>query len=112
MLIQSIRKLAADYPDVCYPDTYTNCKYTTGLAGPGEGCIVGQGLLAAFPHHLEALKDLDDRGFFGPESLLNACQLNYNRTDIQWLETVQMHQDKGTSWRESVALADERLGLI
>lgn len=109
MLIEAIRKLAKDYPDACYPASV--CRYTEGLAGPGEGCIVGQGLLAAFPDRFEIAKGLDEDGTFGPQRLLRECGLNYNSLDLRWLEIVQNHQDKGTTWRESVAMTDEYFGL-
>ena len=57
MLIEAVRKLAEDYPDAVYNETY--CRYSVGEAGPGEGCIIGQAVMTAFPSCTKAVKKLD-----------------------------------------------------
>lgn len=69
-LVQSVRKLAAKYPDTVYPSgDVPYSRYTEGDCGAGAGCIIGQALQDC------GMKDIaeyaDNQGEMNVCSLLN-----------------------------------------
>ena len=102
-LVQTVRKLAADYPDAVYQGTDRGCFYTIGECGPGNGCIVGQAL-QKLGYELEGF---DEQKGVGIGILIARLEIPCSCQDKDWLIFVQDYQDMGKPWKEAVKLADE-----
>jgi hypothetical protein len=107
-LVQSVRKLAAKYPDTIYPsEGLPYCKYTEGTCGAGKGCIIGQGLQDCGMGHIA--ESADYGGEMSVAALIPAIGIT-NRNDHMWLIRVQQQQDANKTWATAVRFADRSLG--
>ena len=105
--IQAIRDLAAWDPD--YVDPYSqiefmNCEYKAGSTYPG--CIVGQAA-ARVGFMQNQMLETDSisrfiRHLFGD---------SFSSRQVDWVRDVQLNQDSGMRWGESVCQADIRIPL-
>jgi hypothetical protein len=107
-LIQSIRKLAADFPDAVY-SVEGYCQYTEGKCGPGQGCLVGQGMQNCGMG--EMAEDADILGEIGVSSFFSKANVK-NKNDRNWLIKIQGNQDNGKPWADAVRLADASFELV
>jgi hypothetical protein len=98
-----IRELAAALPDFVY-ESYPDgvCKYTTGKNG--EGCLIGQALVALEPDLILVLTDIDSRYCMGIDVLPR--HLPIELTISPWIIDIQKQQDKGFKWSKCVEIAD------
>jgi hypothetical protein len=109
-VIEEIRKLAAEYPDVVYEsDDPGNCFYTQGKCGPGSGCIIGQAIQRAMPDKTPSLEYIDFNGVVGFYSMSSSVGLNMAAVDQGWASNVQILQDKKFTWAEAVEEADKQV---
>lgn len=106
-----IKELAAERPTYTYvkPKGAQFCLYvhedSSGAPIKGEGCIVGQALVALGVDP-NTLVDV----FMDAESLLYDFGINDNSesgTDAEWVEKAQSAQDFGKEWAVAVEAADE-----
>lgn len=114
-IIENIRELADEYPDVVYSledtvDTGAECSYFKGEAGPGEGCIVGQASLSSLIEEA----GLDDKSTAGNK--INHLRDKGYLTDVtrhkrNWVGQVQSLQDDEVAWGEAVNRADDEFGI-
>lgn len=111
-VINEVRKLAAERPDFIYTqqgqvwDNYSTCSYVSAKLGEtyGEGCIVGQAL-----QRLGVSKDrLDNLEGNGASSVLADLEILPvgDKGTLSWLDRVQLKQDLGLSWGESIVRVD------
>jgi hypothetical protein len=113
-LIQAVREIAAEWPDVVYPANLDSsgpaCYYTTEDGCPD--CIIGHAM-ARIGQALPA----QQRSGMNECRLLNysvretvwSGVLNTTRENLLWLATVQNYQDSGYTWATAVSRADNEL---
>lgn len=114
-LIEEVRKIAKENPDFVYAkqegrDTDDKCSYFGRAIGVGLGtpCIVGQAL-KNLEVDTSALKVYEEEvlgiqiGDVLERELLN---VEYNDSELNWLNRVQFSQDIMGSWSEAVSYAD------
>jgi hypothetical protein len=98
-----IRELAAASPDTIYiSDEEEDCKYTTGKNG--EGCLIGQALVALEPELLPVLINLDKNRTVRVN--LIGKHLPIKLKVSKWVINVQDLQDDGICWSECIKIAD------
>ena len=98
-IIEEVRRLAALHPDAVYEKGRV-CSYTTGKAGAGVGCLVGQAILSIDPNLHDTLASHNSDPITG---LLPVLGLEPD----SWLALVQRAQDTKKTWKNAVALADK-----
>jgi hypothetical protein len=106
-LESEVRKLTADFPDAVY--TRLNgvgaCLYSVGSAGPGCGCIIGQGM-ARLGVDVKQIDETYPRPW-GAASDKVLKRAGHEEARIQkWLTAVQTYQDDGNTWAQCVAHGD------
>lgn len=109
-VVAEVRKLAQERPDFVYTDQTTiesSCSYVYDSigSGTGEGCIVGQALnrLGVDKTTLIQFDEAEDGSGWPAGYVLE--QLIPNKTtegDVKILNRIQMKQDFGSTWKESV----------
>lgn len=105
-LRKAVNELAKKYPDAVYrgpldKNGYRACKYDVGKAGPGYGCLIGQGM-AALGVDKETLKS------FNGETV-NALYSSCKGEDVNWLGEVQWRQDIGDKWSDAISWANNEV---
>jgi hypothetical protein len=109
-VVDEVRRLATESPDTVYKNEM--CLYTKGKCGNGEGCIIGQAIVAWCPEMKRYLEDMDAK------SLKQNCPFSFynlkhygidqflTREEISWCRNVQASQDRGITWKEAVRIED------
>lgn len=103
-----IREIAAERPTYTYvkPSDQRYCLYVhedaSGNPINGEGCIVGQALVALGADPSTLIGRIIAAG-----ALLEDFVVINDTADIRWCEDVQDAQDNGAEWYEAVEEADE-----
>lgn len=100
-VIEKVREIASERPDVRYEKVGTTCFYDAGKCSDGTcGCIFGQ--------VFTALGVTGVTGWTGITTKLPSIVEDIpTMKQLQWCNIVQMAQDVGWSWGESVAKADK-----
>jgi len=113
-LVEAIRQVAATEPDFIYDgDGNDSCNYAPN-ASNRCGCIVGEALhLLGVPR--ERLRALD---LIGHETAIGwGCPqvarelgdlVEPAALDSDWVQCVQVEQDKGSAWADAVLTADQQ----
>lgn len=117
-LISTVRQLAKQFPDAIYSEG--KCLYTSGRAGNGQGCVLGQAAKICNPSLYKSMAISDKScGQYGTAiyeipSVKNAkidAERQYHPhilNKINWLVEVQSLQDDETPWGECIKLADRQ----
>jgi len=112
ILVEEVRRLAAESPHaIYYKPTAYGCSYINGDCGRGKGCILGQAAKNVWPELFHVM----EKGEFVAFSSYLIYDVNgstANGTQIEWLKSVQRHQDSGYTWSETVAFTDKHNPII
>ena len=111
-LIGCVRELASKYPEAIYENDDQNCYYTIGACGNGNGCIIGQALVAMNPELLDDLIASDNGCVPFAGELVYQLELALSEKEVRWLNSVQGYQDEGKSWGEAIKKADKVLEIM
>ena len=101
---KEVRRLADTFPNFQYK---APCKYLEEKDGEKVGsCIVGQALV-------NLGLDKDELSKYEGESayavLNETCEVD-SMNQLEWVDTVQDHQDYGRVWGEAIKAADYEIG--
>ena len=108
-LIQSVRDIAAKYPDTKYNlKGIGYCQYTKGDCGPGSGCLIGQAMQMCGMEDIAI--ESDELGEQSIDMLVDKLGVT-SKNDRLWLCRVQYYQDQMKPWSLAVKLADSYLGV-
>ena len=113
-IVDEVRRLAAESPEAVYQES--PCHYGIGKCGNGEGCIIGQAIVAWCPD-MEVYLDFEDQKAINHKHNLNVYQivndhgLNHllTKKEIDFCREVQAEQDRRKPWAEAVASADRMM---
>lgn len=109
-IVDEVRRLANESPDAVYKNDM--CLYTKGSCGNGEGCLIGQAIVAWCPEMKPYLKSMDAKSFAEnrPFSVYNLKHYGIEhlltREEIHWCRNIQSNQDRGITWKEAVRIED------
>lgn len=108
LLVAEVRRLAAENPDAVYGKSTSTCSYLYGTAGSGNGCIIGQAILAIDPDLRDFLRQVDGESI---HAIYERLGLDYG-PEIRWLNRVQYKQDCRYTWDKAVSSADKEASYV
>lgn len=111
-LVDTVRELAKANPDFCYKSDIESisgsgqiCFYTKG--SNCNGCLFGQAILKLQPNLYNYLDSED--AHCPPTITVLLHDILSNDSDYSWCQLVQLFQDSGRSWGNSVIKADDEV---
>ena len=104
---KEVRRLADTFPNFQYVPPGPSCKYLEEKDGEKVGsCIVGQALVNLGLDKDELSKYEGESGYM---VLSETCEVD-GMNQLEWVDTVQDHQDYGRVWGEAIKAADYEIG--
>ena len=110
-VIRAIEEIVKENPDFIYNKsrrTGIGCYYTYPVSGntivrteKAKGCLIGQGILKAYPEEFEHLRAIDEKSPIPAYDLLKSRLFSGPDSHFVFLQTLQQNQDLGLAWKEA-----------